>query len=92
MTALGALIAIATTITFIALTGANHTTTATPPTASQAAAGSTPHIRYLGPRQQSARPNPQTAQIQRGGSTPTTNAGNPAPQYTCLGAAHHCLP
>jgi hypothetical protein len=92
LTALGVLIAIATTITFIALTGANQTTAATPATPSQATAGSTPHIHYLGPRQQSARPNPQTAQIQGGGTTPTTGAGNPAPHYTCLGAAHHCLP
>jgi len=88
MTALGVLIAIATTIAFIALTGANHTTVATPATPAQAAAGSTPHIRYLGPQQQSARPNPQTAQTQGGGTTPTTGAGN----YACLGAARHCLP
>lgn len=90
MTSLGVLIAIATTVTVIALTGANHTTLAPPATASQAAAGSTPHIRYLGPQQQSARPNPQTAQ--GGASTPTTGAGNPTAHYACLGAAHHCLP
>jgi hypothetical protein len=91
-TALGVLIAIAITITFIAVTGANHTTAVTLVTPSQAAAGSTPHVRYLGPQQQTVRPNPQTAQIQDGGSTPTTGARNPASRYTCLGAAHHCLP
>ena len=91
MTALGVLIAVAITITFIALTGANHTTAATPATLSQAAAGPS-QVRYLGPRQQSARPNPQAAQSQGGASTPTTGAGNPGPHYTCLGAAHDCLP
>jgi len=84
MTALGVLIAIATTIAFIALTGTNHTTAATPATPSQAAS-STAHIRYLGPQQQSA-------QNQGGSSTATTDTGNPAPHYTCLGAAHNCLP
>lgn len=92
LTALGVLIAVAITITFIALAGATHTTIATPATPTQAAAGSTPHTQYLGPQQQSARPNPQTAQINGGGITPTTGADNPAPHYTCLGAAHHCLP
>jgi len=92
LTALGVLIAIATTIAFIALTGTNHTTAATPAAPSQAAAGSATHIQYLGPQQQSAERNPQTAQSQGAGSTPTTDAGNPAPRYTCLGAAHYCLP
>jgi hypothetical protein len=76
MTTLGVLIAIATTIAFIALTGANHTTITTPATPSQAVASSTPHIQHLGPQQQDAWPNPQTTQ----------------PHYTCLGAADHCLP
>lgn len=89
-TALGVLIAVAT-ITFIALTAANHTTAATPATPSQAAAGPTPHTQYLGPAQQSARPNSQAAQIQ-GVSSPTTDAANPSPRYTCLGVAHYCLP
>jgi len=92
MTALGVLIAIATTIAFIALTGANHTTTATPATASQAAARSTSHTQYLGPAQQRARPNPQTVKTQAGIPALTTGARNPAPHYACLGAAHHCLP
>jgi len=85
MTALGVLIAIATTIAFIALTGTNHTTALTPATPSQAAASSTTHIHHLGPQQQSA-------QNQGGSSTATTDTGNPAPHYTCLGAAHNCLP
>lgn len=92
MTALGALIAVAVAVVFISLAGANHTTAASPATPSQAAAGSTPHIQYLGPAQQTARLNPQTAQIQGGGNTPTTSAPNAAPHYTCLGAAHDCLP
>jgi len=76
LTALGVLIAIATTITFIALTATHHTTATTPPAATHAAASPTPHNHYLGPQQQNARPKPQTTQ----------------PHYTCLGAAHHCLP
>jgi len=83
MTALGALIAIAVAIAiaiaFVALTGANRTTAATPATPPQAAAGATPHIQYLGPAQQTARPNPQTTQTQGGGRTPTTGAPNAAP-------------
>jgi hypothetical protein len=92
LTSLGVLIAIATTITFIALTGANHTTAATPAAPSQAAVSSTTHIQYLGPQQQNVQGNPQTAQSQGSDSTPTADAGNLAPHYTCLGAAHHCLP
>jgi hypothetical protein len=85
LTALGVLLAIAVTITFLALTGANHTTVATPVTASQAAAGSTPEIHYLGPRQNSAALS----------ATPTSGASglaaDPAPHFTCLGDAQRCL-
>jgi hypothetical protein len=79
LTALGAVLAIAATIVTLALTGANHTTAASPPTASQAASSPTTHVRYLGPRQLKATPDPQ--------SGATAGAGNAAPRYTCLGAA-----
>lgn len=83
LTAIGVLVAIALAITIPALTGANHTNVATPATASQAAAGSTPQTRYLGPRQEQA--------AQRDATTPTAGIGNPAPHYICLGAAQRCL-
>jgi hypothetical protein len=82
-TALGVLVAIAVAITILALTGANHTTVATPVTASQAAAASTPQVRYLGPRQEQA--------ARAASTSPAAGIGNPAPHYTCLGAAQRCL-
>ncbi|MGB8881531.1 MAG: hypothetical protein WCD11_34875 [Solirubrobacteraceae bacterium] len=86
LTALGVLLAVAVTIIILALTGANHTTVATPVTASAAANGSTPQTHYLGPRQQRAAINPQN-----GGITATASAGKPAPLYSCLGAVQRCL-
>ena len=74
------------TITILALTGADHTTVATPATASQAASGSTPQVHYLGPRQQRATANPQT-----GGITLTAGAANPVPHYSWLEAAQSHL-
>ena len=50
-TALGVLVAIAVSIMFLALAGANHTTGTSPVTVSQATSGSVPQIHYLGPRQ-----------------------------------------
>ena len=87
LTALGVLLAIAVTITILALTGANsnQTTVATPVTASQAASGSTPQTRYLGPRQH------QAATDQQSGTTITAGAGRRAGHYACLGAAQRCL-
>jgi hypothetical protein len=86
MTALGVLVAIAVTITILALTGANHTTAPTPATASQASSGSTPQVHYLGPRQEHAVINPPS-----GGGSTTVGVGNPASRYSCLGAAQRCL-
>jgi hypothetical protein len=80
LSALGLLVAIAATITILALT-ANHTTAATPATAPHAAARSTPQTHYLGPRQEHATLNPQTS-----GTT-----GNPAAHYSCLEAAQRCI-
>jgi hypothetical protein len=106
LTALGFLLAIAVTIIVLALTSANHTTLATPVTASQAAGSSTPQTQYLGPHyERTVRPRPistglprvspllQTRPISRpsGGITPATSAGNPAAHYNCLGAARSCL-
>lgn len=87
MTAFGILVAIAVSITILALTGANHTTVTTPVTASQAAAGSTPQIHYLGPRQEQAAINPQSG----GDNASTAGVGNPPAGYACLGAARSCL-
>jgi hypothetical protein len=87
LTALGALVAIAVTVITLALTGADHSTVATPATASQVASGSTPQVQYLGPRQLGATLNGQGG----GGTTPTAGAGNVAPHYACLGAAQRCL-
>jgi hypothetical protein len=92
LTALGALVAIAVTIIMLALTGANHTTVAIPVTASQAAAGPTTQIRYLGPHQLREGLGSQTARTLDGGTAPTAGAGNAAPHYTCLGSAKRCLP
>jgi len=84
LTALGVLVAIAATIMFLTLTGTNHhTIVATRATTSQAAAPTTPHTHYLGPRQQQATSNSQGA----GSAT----AGNSAVRYTCLGAPQRCL-
>jgi len=83
LTALGVLVAIAVTVTFITLTGTNHHTTIASPATSQAAATATPHTQYLGPRQQHAPTVSQGA-----GSAP---AGEPAAHYACLGAPHRCL-
>jgi hypothetical protein len=86
LSALGVLLAIAVTVILLALTGANHTTIATPVTASQASTGSTPQAHYLGPRQQRAAINPQSVP-----GTTTTGASNPAAHYACLAAARRCL-
>jgi hypothetical protein len=81
LTAVALLVAIAATITILALT-ANHTTAATPATAPHAtAARSIPQTHYLGPRQEHATPNPQTS-----GTT-----ANPAVHYSCLQAAQRCI-
>jgi hypothetical protein len=86
LTALGVLLAIAVTVIILALTGASHTTVATPVTAPQAASSSIPQVRYLGPRQVHAALNPH-----RGwGTAITAGAGTPA-HYDCLGAARRCL-
>lgn len=86
LSALGVLVAIAVTVTFLALTAANHSSVATPVTASQASAGSVPQVHYLGPRQQQAAINAQSV-----AGTTTAGASNPAAHYTCLGAGHGCL-
>jgi len=84
LTALGVLVAIAVTITFLTLTGINHhTTVARPATTSQAAARATPHTQYLGPRQQQA---PTSSEGAVGAAT-----GNPGAHYACLGAPQRCL-
>ncbi len=85
MTALGVILAIAVAITILALTSADHTTVATPATASQAASVSTPQVHYLGPRQEQAAVTPQSGS----GTTPT--AGNAVSHYSWLGAAHRDL-
>ncbi|HTU88249.1 MAG TPA: hypothetical protein VMF57_21895 [Solirubrobacteraceae bacterium] len=86
LTALGVLFAIAVSIVILALTNANHTTIATPATPAQAAADSTPHVRYLGSEQVHAALNP----VGGGGTTSTAGVGTPA-HYDCLGAARSCL-
>lgn len=86
LTAFGILVAIAVIVVFLALTSANHTTTATPAPAAQAAAGSPPQIRYLGPRQTTAALSATTT-----GSASGLAAGNLAPRFTCLGDAQRCL-
>jgi hypothetical protein len=70
LTAVGVLVALAVTITILALTGTHHTTVATPVTASQAASASTPQTRYLGPRQAQA--------ALHGGTTATAGVVNPS--------------
>lgn len=85
LTALGVLIAIAVSIVILALTGANHTTVATPVTPAQAAADSTPQVRYLGAGQVHAALKPQSGAV----TTSTAGAGTPA-HYDCLGAARSC--
>jgi hypothetical protein len=88
LTALGVLVAIAVTITILALTGTHHTTAASPVTASQTSGASMPHTPYLGPRQLRAEANPLSAS----GTAPIATAGNPAPHYSCLGDEQRCLP
>jgi hypothetical protein len=80
LSAVGLFIAIAATITILALT-ANHTTAATPATAPHPAARYTPQTHYLGPRQEQATPHPQTSGI----------TANPSAHYTCLQAAQRCI-
>lgn len=87
LTAVGVLVAIAVAIIVLALTGANQSTAAPHLTASQAAAGSTPQLHYLGPRQEHAAINSHTA----GRTTRAAGDGNPALQYTCLGGGGRCL-
>jgi hypothetical protein len=89
LTALGVFVAIAVSIVILALTGASHTTAASPVTASEATGASVPQVHYLGPRQLSEGLNPQTTQMPRGGTSSTNNALS---GYACLGAAQHCLP
>jgi len=83
LTALGVILAMAVAITILALTSADHTSVATPATASQAASGSTPQAHYLGPHQERAAISPQS-----GGTSPTAGAGNAVSHYGWLGAAH----
>ena len=85
LTAFGILAAIAVSILILALSGANNTTAASPSTASQAAASSTPEIHYLGPRQTAAALSATTT------SGASGFAGNLAPRFTCLGDAQRCL-
>ena len=80
LTAVALLVAIAATITILALT-ANHTTAASPARASHTASGSTPQAHYLGPRREQTTLNPQIS----------ATAGNPAGHYSCLQAAQRCV-
>lgn len=88
LTALGVLVAIAVSIAFLALPGANRTTATTPVTVSQAISGSVSPIRYLGPRQAQAALTPQATQTAVG----ATAAAGDARLHYCLGAAQRCLP
>lgn len=85
LSALGVLVAIAVTITILALTGANHTTVATPVTASQAA-GNPTHATAPSAAAVEAATDPQS-----GGTTRAAGAANAAAHYACLGAAQRCL-
>jgi hypothetical protein len=87
MAALGVLIAVGATIAFLALTGAHHTTIASPPTGLRAASASTQHVLYLGPRQVSEE---LAAQSVHGGVTAPGAVGAAAPHYTCLGGEQRC--
>jgi len=80
LTAVGLFVAIAATITILALT-AHHTTAQAPAAAPHVSARSTPQTRYLGPRQQHATLNPRTSGTIR----------NRAGRYSCLEAAPHCI-
>lgn len=80
LSAIGLLVAIAVTISILALT-ANHATAATPATAPHAATGSTAQTHYLAPRQEQATPNPQTSRT----------TGNPAAYYSSLESAQRCI-
>jgi hypothetical protein len=89
LTAIGALVAVA--VVFLALTGANHPTIASPPTTSQAASGSTPHIHYLGPRQVREGIIAQTPRMYHAVTGQRMVRAAP-PQNTCLGAEQRCRP
>jgi hypothetical protein len=84
MTAIGVLVAITVSVLILALTGASHSTTATPLTPSQAAGGSVPQLHYLGPRQAHAGLNSQAAQVHGDARTQPVAGPNRAPQYTCV--------
>jgi hypothetical protein len=90
LTAVGVLVAAALiTITILALTGTQQSTVASPPRPAQAAAASTPQVRYLGPRQQRAAAlNAQRVD----GTAATAGAGMRVASYTCRGDARRCLP
>ena len=90
-TALAALVAVAVAVAFLALTGVNHSTIASPPTTSQAASGSTPHVDYLGPRQVRAGLAAQAVQVYDGVSGQRVVRAA-APHYSCLGAEQRCRP
>jgi hypothetical protein len=87
LTALGILVAVATTIIILALTSARHTTVASPVAPTNAGGPSRPHTHYLGPRQMHAALNPQSSRV----AAPTTGTGNPAPAYICLGVSKRCI-
>jgi hypothetical protein len=87
LTALGILVAVATTVIILALTGAHHASVATPVAPTNAGVTSRPHTHYLGPRQMHAALNPQSSGV----TLPTAGTGNPAPTYICLGASKRCL-
>jgi hypothetical protein len=93
LTALGVLVAIAVSISVIALTTGGHPAAATSPVSvSQATPGSVSEVHYLGPRQIGAIAlNPQTTQLQAVGTTPTADASNTVLHYSCLGAAQRCV-
>ncbi len=82
--AVGVLVAAVITVTILALAGAHQSTVARPATSSQPAFASTPHMRYLGPRQ-------QRALIAEGAAAATVGAGVGVAHYVCLGSAQRCL-
>jgi hypothetical protein len=89
LTAFGVLVAAALiTITILALTGTQQSTVASPAKPAQAAAASTPQIRFLGPRQQEAAAlNAHSVD----GTVATAGAGMRVASYTCRGSAQRCL-
>jgi hypothetical protein len=85
LTAIVALAAVAISIAVLTLAGAHHSTAATPLTTSNAAAGSVPQVRYLGPNQVSEDLNAVR------NLTPSAGADDAA-HYICLGVAQErCL-